>query len=535
MEVKKVDVLDALNHLKAYGGEGWVSVEDLVKLTNLSEKWVRESLERLQAADLVSVMVMSRGVRLYALKRPIEALTTVTPDSLTPEQTVILKRSATSQGRKPVQIGSSSQKVREWTPPPPIPVLTELFKRRKEIREILQATDIDQLSSIFEELKVKRESQRGGNPFKAVKMFALDGLIDGLAKKIKVNALMAGTASSAQVSVLGFRFGKMSIPVKFALTTACGIVHKVVNDKVQPSVHEIKLPKHLMPEGIDAENYDHDFPGMNKLVKESFHYGLDHETLDYALTLLKQRIHYKADVESIEAAKDINPNESMLLLLKSGSLTPQEQNPFDLLEPTKAKWVQRAFHDYTLLRDRLMTAGGLAFGVLSRTEPRTSIYREIIDELLSSKLPSWTPGKMYPLDDNDVLGMLLERGEYTPVVEKIPHEDVLQKMGPERVRGILGNALFGQYESYRQKSKTYQFFIGYGNGKAVRFDYPLFEENGGTEIRDSVAPILLSRSSIEDEFDGTRPRIVTYAEGMSERHLIDMAKLLPSWVGGIAK
>jgi hypothetical protein len=449
-------------------------------------------------------------------------------------------------GSKVVEIGAAPQSKQELFEPPPIPVLRLIWRRRPEIRRILLKANEDDIRSAFEWLYKERtkEEKRLGNPFAAVKLSFSEkgGLIDGAVTKTNpINAVIVGTASSAAPQVLGFRFGSFSIPVKFGLTTACGIVQNYVNGSVKGEVRELREPKaKSSPDSVDTTDYDKEFPGMNKLVKERFHYQLDHEIFDWALEVLRTRRHYKLDIESFDEADNLRSAGLQLVLLKSGSLTPQEQSPFDFIDPVKGSYLQGTFNQYTLLRNRLKDRGNsVAFGVLRYTEPRRAVIREIIDRILEQELPDWIPGRMKSLDDNDVLGLLLDRGEYTAIIKKTPHEDILQIEGlRERARHYLGGPRFSQYEADIQESKTYQFFMGFGNGRALRFDYPVFRDSQqeGVTIRDTAAPIIYALSApVDEDFGGDLPRVLTFAQERSEKHLDALAEQLPTWVGGRRK
>src|SRR6266540_3364202 len=528
MEERKLDVPEALRVLRSIGGERWVSVEDLVELTRLSDKWVREGLSRLELTGEVSTKEGPRGTRLYRLN-PADETTDSSRDDISRWQNVLGHGSAGHRSDGIVEIGGRVTAKQEPYEPPPIPALRELWDRRPQIRKILLKTDTTELREIYDHLDSKRRNDPDGNPFGAVKIFARNGLIDGSVRKVPIkNVVMIGTAASAEAHIFRFRFGPVSIPVKFGLTTACGIIHQIEDDKVNTdTLQEVKIPKRLTPDRVDEDLDRTDFPGMSKLVKESFHYELDNEALDYALPLLKESLQYKADLESLQRAEGIRSRKPLLFLLRSGSLTPQEQHPFDLKDSRKEKVLQATFNAYIRLRDRIIGQGSgtFVFGVLPNTEPRRAIYREIIDELLKRKLPGWVSGRMNTLDDNDVLGLLLDRGEFTQVARKNPMEDIIQSIGLARIRTVLGTALYNQYESNRKLSKTYQFFMGFGDGKALRFDCPVLQEttDEGPAIRDIAAPIIFSSSSAVGESEGTRPRIITYAQTLSKRHLAEMA------------
>jgi hypothetical protein len=409
----------------------------------------------------------------------------------------------------------------------------------------MQSVDTAKLSEIFDDLNSRKEndvqSRILGNPFAAVRLYALDGLIDGVAGKVGIEgAIMIGTASSAKAEMMGFRFGSVSIPVKFGLTTAYGLIQQIVKDETEDQ-KEFFVPEKASPDGIDEHTYSHDdFPGMNKIVKETFHYGLDHQALDWALTHLRQRLHYRTDLEALERAKATYPQAPRLFLLKSGSLTPQEQHAMDFRDEVKASYLQNAFLQYVRLRDRVLREGGdsLVFGVLDRSEASRSIFREIIDELLTRELPGWEPGRMNAVDDNDVMGLLLNPGEYTPVIKKTPQEDILQAITPSRAKTILGVKAFNQYEAFRQQTKTYQFYMKFPTGRAIRFDYPVFLETRkeAIDIRDLTAPILFSKSSQTDDFEETQlPRVVSLANMQSRNWLAALSAQLPLYLGGRTK
>lgn len=536
-ENNKLTAEEALKKLRAYNEQRWASIEDLVATTKLSDKWVRESLYRLEEAGRLSVEIGPRGIRLYSLKLTEEETQLDENLLISEEQVAIAKSTTSGRKRHVVEIGAGTKVESAW--PPPIPVLRELHNRRDQIRKVLFDTSTSELAEIFQTLYEKRKGERReGNPFAAVKLFATEGIIDGkVIGDSTQGAVMIGTAASGRPCVLGLRFGPVSIPVKFGLTTAAGVIQEIENGEVVKEPHEIRFPKKLSPEGV-TEDYDHEFPGMTKIIKEIFHYELDHQTLDYALDILKSRLHYKVDMESLDHVR-LKEEGPPLLLLKSGSLTPQEQNPFDLLDPVKRTLLLDDVNSYMRLRDRLIGQGSncFAFGVLKDTEPRRAVIRDIIDELLTRKLPEWQGGRMNTVDDNDVLGLLLEPGEYTPVLKKTPHEDIIESMR-DRARNALGSALYTQYEMNRQRLKTYQFFMKLGHGRAVRFDYPVYREvpkEEGIDVRDFVAPILSSWSSKESELEAPRPRIIRYAEDLSATLLKKMEKLAPSWIGGFRK
>jgi hypothetical protein len=527
----KRSVEEALMDLRAYNEQRWASVEDLVATTKLSDKWVRESLYRLEEQGRLLFKIGPHGIRLYSLR--------LTEDEAQQDEVSVrngegmIAKSAPYVGkRRVIEIGASTA---ERVSPPPIPVLRELHSRRDEIREILLDTNTNELAEVFHALLEERrkDERREGNPFAAVKLQATKGIIEDKVKfDTTQDAVMIGTAASAQPLILGLRFGPVSIPVKFGLTTAAGIVQDIEKGEVIKEPFEVRIPKTLSPERV-SEDYEHEFPGMTKIVREIFHYELDHETLDYGLDILRSRLHYKVDLESLDHVQ-LKEQGKPLLLLKSGSLTPQEQSPFDLIDPHKRTLLLDDVNSYLRLKDRLKDRGPncLAFGVLRDTEPRRAVIRDIIDELLTRKLPEWQGGRMNTVDDNDVLGLLLDPGEFTPVLKKTPHEDLMDSMR-DRARNALKPALFAQFEMNRQRLKTYQFFIKLGHGRALRFDCPVFRETPeeGVEIRDFVAPILFSWSSIESELEAPRPRILRYAEDASMRLLNKMKNLAPSWVG----
>ena len=542
MVENKLDVLEALRKLSSPDQDRWFSVEDLIEVTQLSEKWVRENLARLELLGLVYVRDGSRGTRFYSLRSTGGSSRLIQTDVSNREQTLLSKTVGSERVRQAVEIGATVQRTHEWPRFPPLPLIKELVERRDEIRQILKETTLGELDEVFTDLRTRREAEREerkgiGNPFAAVTITAWHGLVDGKAKKSSLRrGIIIGTAASAQSRLLAFRFGSYSIPVKFGLTTACGIIHRIEDGKTEP--HEILRPERLTePTGVSEDSDRAEFPGLNKILKQSFHYQLDHEALNFALPLLRDRIHYKTDVESMEHGQGLRSAGSLLLLLKSGSLTPQEQSPFDLLDSEKALYVQRAFDSYLRLRDRLRDHGDscLAFGVLRSSEPRRSIFREIVSELLRRRWGSkWNPGGLNLLDDNIILGILLNEGEYTAVIKKTPHQDVIPEKDRDRVRGIIGSAKFSQWLENTRDSKTYQFFMGLGNGKALRFDSPVFSEerNEGPEIRDRTADTIFSISSPIEDFEGSVPRIVSYAEGHSEDYLRHMAKIMPTWLGG---
>jgi hypothetical protein len=534
-ENNKLTAEEALKRLRAYNEQRWASVEDLVATTKLSDKWVRESLYRLEEEGRLFVKVGPHGIRLYSLRLTEEE---AQHEKLISEEHPATVKSATTGGKRRVVEISAGPAV-ESALPPPIPVLRELYNRREEIRKILLDTSTSELVEVFQSLheEKRKNERREGNPFGAVKLFATKGIIEGkVIGDSTQDAVMIGTAASAQPCIVGLRFGPVSIPVKFGLTTAAGIIQEIEKGKVVKEPYEIGFPKQLSPERV-TEDYDHEFPGMTKIIREIFHYELDHQTLDYALDILRSRLHYKVDMESLDHVR-LKEEGTPLLLLKSGSLTPQEQSPFDLLDPAKRTLLLDDVNSYMRLRDRLKDQGPncFAFGVLKDTEPRRAVIRDIIDELLTRKLPEWEGGRMNTVDDNDVLGLLLDPGEYTPVLKKTPHEDIIESMR-DRARNALGSALYIQFETNRQRLKTYQFFMKLGHGRTVRFDCPVFRETSeeGVDIRDFVAPILFSWSSKESELEAPRPRILRYAEDASMKLLNKMKTLAPTWLGGSRK
>jgi hypothetical protein len=541
-ENNKLTVEEALRKLRAYNEERWASIEDLVATTRLSDKWVRESLYRLEQEGRLFIRIGSHGIRLYSLK--MTEYETESDENLNAEE----KLTPDTGKRQVIRIGARVQVEKQL--PTPLPILKELSDRRVQIRKILLDTDTSELARVFEKLYKEREGngpqseQREGNPFAAVDLLATTGLIDGppVKDRLAKDSIMIGTSASGQPCVLGLRFGRVSIPVKFALTTAAGYIQEMAKGEVKKeSSYEILMPKHLTPEEV-TEDYDREFPGMNKIIRESFHYQIDIQAIEYMLDRLIRRRQSRVDIESLEHAQKVHSgsDENPLLLLKSGSLTPQEQSPFDLIDPTKGAFLLSDMNDYLRLKEHL-TIGGpkcWAFGVLQETEPRRAVIRDIIDELLSQKLPDWERGRMNVVDDNDVLGLLLDPGEYTPVLLKTPHKDILTKNVVERARRRLTAPLYTRYDNIRKQLKTYQFFMQSGYGKAVRFDYPVFDEasqNEGPNIRDIVVPILFSASSTESPVEPSRPRVIKYAEDLSAMWLNKMAKMAPMWLGGFRK
>src|SRR5437667_11530033 len=142
------DVLEALRQRSLRGGEP-VTVEELVEITGLSEKWVRESLLRLELQGRITSRdalpgESSRGTRLYFLS--VEDPSRNFPTDIDHgSQTVLAKPKHAELGSRSVEIGAQRKKSRDWPLPAPIPIIKDIIKRRNEIRDMILKNGIDEL------------------------------------------------------------------------------------------------------------------------------------------------------------------------------------------------------------------------------------------------------------------------------------------------------------------------------------------------------------------------------------------------------
>lgn len=510
----------------------WLSIEDLVQLTGLSDKSVRERVRELEITDVLEIATGSSGTRLFRLKeqywRHLESEPTI-PGS---GQTIVnLRDHKIPPIARPIEIRPEITKE-EW-PFPFVAIMRDLTKHRDAIRKIILDIDRSELEQVFQALAKQRKQDKKSNPFEAVTVIALDGLVEGETQERRFEGFLVGTASTSQDSILGLHFGHVHVPMKIPIITASGLIQMFAKDRVVEK-RAVNLPERLRPTDVAKGEFKRDLPGLPKILRQTTHYDLDQQLIAEVVEYLRSSRHYEADKKTIETVTRMRSNRDPVILLRRGSLTPGEQHPYDFLDPEKALFVGKAFDDYLRIKDRLHDNEFNGFGVIVGGEPRRAIFREIIDEMLRNKLPGWEKGRMNTLSDNEVLGLLLEEGEYTAILKKTPMEDVLLRMNKDRLRQNLGGAVYAQYEERRQKMKTYQCYLGTGVHVAVRYDYPVYRDSPeeATSVRESCLPYLIPKSSPEDEFGPTIPRILIFALDLARDRAAEIDKLLPSWFGG---
>lgn len=531
MVVSQNDVIDLLRR-----SDKWLSIEDLVELTRLSDKSVRERVRELEINDVLELSTTTRGTRLFRLREQYRTLPESESDRSASVQTLLAFRERqASSPTGPIEIGAEA--VTEEYPFPFVGVMRDLEKNRDAIRKILLDVDCTELGQVYGFLRKKRENDKKGNPFEAVTIIPTRGLIEGVAEQRGYDGFLIGTASALRDSMIGLHFGRVHLPVKIPIITASGVIQRFLHDRPIKKPDLLNLPERLHPTNVDRTEFKRDLPGLPKILRQTYHYELDQQLIAEVVEYLRESRHYEADKKTIETAARMRSDRENVIFLRRGALTPGEQHPYDFMDPDKAFFVAKAFDDYLRVKDRLHDNGFNGFGVIYAGEPRRAIFREIIDEILHDRLPGWEKGRMNVLSDNDVLGLLLEEGEYTAILKKTPMEDLLnekERMNKERLRRNLGGAVYSRYEEQRQKMKTYQFHLGSGQRVAVRYDYPVHRDSPqeATSVRESCLPYLIPKSSPEGEFEAIMPRILRFASDAARNRIAEIDKLLPSWFGG---
>jgi hypothetical protein len=523
---------DVLDILRQYP-EKWFSIDDLVKLTGFSDKSVRERVRELEINEVLEISTATRGTRLFRLRDQYRTLPGTESDSSDSTQTLLsVREHRVLPPTGPIEIGAGP--VPELHPLPFVGVMRDLHKNRDAVRKILLDVDRSELEQLYWLLRKTREKDKKANPFEAVTIIPTRGLIEGVTKQKGYDGFLIGTASASRDSIIGLHFGRVHLPVKIPIITASGVIQRFLNDRPIKKSDVLNLPERLHPTSIDRTEFRRDLAGLPKILRQTYHYELDEQLIADVVEYLQDSRQYEADEKTIEMAARMRSDPENVIFLRRGALTPGEQHPYDFMDPEKALFVGRAFDEYVRVKDRLHDNKFNGFGVISQGEPRRAIFREIIDEILGDKLPDWQKGQMNALSDNDLLAFLLEEGEYTAILKKTPMEDVLSRMDKGRLRRNLGGAVYSHYEEQRQKMKTYQFFLGSGQRRAVRYDYPVYHDypQEAISMRESCLPYLIHKSSPEGEFEAIFPRILKFAYDATQNRAAEIDKLLPSWFGG---
>lgn len=506
-------VLEALDRYQ----DEWLSINDIVKLTDYAPSTVRKRVRELEEDGKVYIKLGNRGKKLLQLKEGERRRGR--EDQMRANLSDFLGSETSAKSSDRAQTPSKRGRTREKDSPGIGELLPEkeekgetssekrilkpykvLEEKRDKIREVVKKFTPSEVKDVISKLWEEEEEKGSSNIFKRIPLVtplpnsSLVGEKFPPESDLPDRYITIGTDASNRKPNLLYNIAGAPVTVKIHVTAAYGIMYKYKNSN-QVGKKEVKVPRHL-EQSEKVTSYEGEIREERGVSK-----------------LLREICHYEVDKKIIQKSLKENENNDPILYFRDGNILPGELHPGDWLKETKAQYLSEDFNRYLSLKQSFITHENLyPFGVVKRTDKRTSVLSRIIGEIAERELDI-EADKISNISESVVLTAILKAGEVTPILKKKPMTTDIDFS--KRLKKRLG-PLWHHYKEKIKETEILYFYMKPEKAQAIRYEFPADIVNTGKEaysLRNRFAPLLRTLSGQMDTRYGTLkvPRPIHYA------------------------